>query len=127
MLPHACMNECFCLQVCVCVRVPTQASFHCVRIRILQRVSVRHGRLARQDNGQNSVAYAILEKSMSCRDFCMARSSQCVDAKPPGWKHVMCPRARSREGVCACLFARHPCDRKQDLLSDNRFDNHRVI
>jgi len=34
-----------------------------------------------QDNGQNSVAYAILEKSMSCRDFCMARSSQCVDAK----------------------------------------------
>lgn len=34
-----------------------------------------------QDDGQNSVAYAILEKSMSCREFCRARSSQCVDAK----------------------------------------------
>ncbi|CAE7649307.1 unnamed protein product, partial [Symbiodinium necroappetens] len=34
-----------------------------------------------QDDGQNSVAYAILEKSMSCREFCRARSSQCIDAK----------------------------------------------
>ncbi|CAE7192808.1 unnamed protein product [Symbiodinium natans] len=34
-----------------------------------------------QANGQNSVVYAILEKSMSCADFCHDRKSQCVDVR----------------------------------------------
>ena len=35
----------------------------------------------RTQQRRNSVAYAILEKSMSCRDFCHNRSSQCVDVR----------------------------------------------
>jgi len=34
-----------------------------------------------QEGGDNSVVYAILEKNMSCRDFCRERASQCVTVR----------------------------------------------
>ncbi|CAJ1393503.1 unnamed protein product [Effrenium voratum] len=66
-----------------------------------------------QDNGQNCVAYAVLNRKKSCDDFCEERGSVCVTAKSDRGQCVLwgsratghtlpCSRGRMYDAICVC-------------------------